>query len=109
MKRKPSRYFSAFIALIILAFFVKPMFEIGIFTGVGYLLAIFFAITKRYIFRRNIAFMIILGTLLSVVIGFLIPYALESYLGGDLITLGIFLLIIFLIYTKARKLKKGRR
>ena len=108
-KRKLSKARILF-EIIILIFFVKPMFNLNYFTGIFYIIAIMYAFWKKIIFRRkNISFMILLGTLLSYSAGLFIPIIIGNYLAGDIVSAAIMGFFALLIWLEARKLKKGKR
>jgi len=86
------------------------MFNLNFFTGIFYIFAILGAFWKKILFRRkSISWMIISGTFLSYLAGKLFPYFLGSYLAGDITSAVIIGLIMFYIWTKAKRLKKGKK
>ena len=103
-------FFGVILEVIILLIFIIPMFNLNFITGFFYIIAIFYAFSSGLITqRRNISWMIIFGTLLSYLAGRLIPYALGSYLAGDITSAVIIGILILYIWTKARKMKKGKK
>lgn len=109
-KKRELSTFRVILELIILALFVIPMFNLNLYTGIFYVITIILALYKGIIFRRkNIAIMIIIGTLLAYMAGLLIPYIIGSYLAGDIISALILALLALLIWSKGRKLKKGKK
>lgn len=86
------------------------MFNLNFITGIFYLIAVFYAFSSGLIAqRKNISWMIIFGTLLSYLAGRLIPHALGSYLAGDITSAVILGILILYIWTKARRMKKGKK
>jgi len=112
-KRKRSRGLNTFeivLEIIILILFVRLMFNINYITGILYLVAIGIALWKRILFRKkNIAWMIIIGTFLSYFAGKFIPYIFGNLLAGNIVSAIIIFVIAFLIWRKARKLKLGKK
>jgi len=112
-KRRKKRELSTLrvmIELIILIFFVVPFFYLHLLVGALYLITIGLAFYNRTIFqRKNISIMIIIGTLLAYFAGLLIRYAMGSYLTGNIISALILTILALLIWSKGRKLKKGKR
>ena len=83
------------------------MFGLNYFTGIFYIIAIIGAFWKKLIFKRkNIAWMIILGTLLAYLAGLLLPYIIGSYLAGDIVSAVIIAFIAILIWSKASRKKR---
>ena len=110
MAKKRQTFFGIFLEIIILIIFVKPMFNLNFFTGIFYILAILGAFWKKILFRKkSISWMIILGTFLSYLAGKLLPHLVGSYLAGDITSAVIIGLIMIYIWTKAKKLKKGKK
>ena len=86
------------------------MFNLNLVTGIIYLVAVIGAFYKKLIFRRkNIAWMIISGTILSYLARLLLPYVLGSYLAGDILSTLIIGAITLAIWIKAWNLKKGKK
>lgn len=108
-RSKVKKYFTASIEIIILLVFLPIIYNLGLFTFLGYLLAMFIAFKEKLIFKKNIAGLIILGTLLSILIGYLLPFALSNYNSGDYISASIMFILIVLIFVKSRNLKKGKK
>jgi len=96
--------------VIILAAFVFPMFRLNFVTGVLYVVAIIIAFWKGFIFKRKwVSIMIIFGTILSYFAGaYLLPWAVGSYLAGDITSAAIIAVIMIILWLKARNLKKGK-
>jgi hypothetical protein len=113
MAKKRSRKLNLFeivLELAILIVFTRLMFNINYVTGIFYLFAIGVAIWKGILFRKkNIAWMIILGTFLSYFAGLFIPYIVGSYLAGDIVSAIIILAVALLILGKAIRLKHGKK
>ncbi|HJX51040.1 MAG TPA: hypothetical protein VJ438_06275 [Candidatus Nanoarchaeia archaeon] len=109
MPKKRKNIFWIVIEIIILLIFIKPMFDLNIVTGIFYVFAIILAFWKGFIFRRRwVSWMIILGTILSYFAGaYLLPWALGSYLAGDIVSAVIVAVLLIYIWLKSRKLKKG--
>lgn len=86
------------------------MFSLGLITGIFYLVAITFAIFSGILFKRkNISWMIILGTVLSFMAGNFVLATYENAIAGDLVGAGVFGIIALLLWSKSRKLKKGKK
>ena len=109
-KKKRLSIFRILFELIILYLFSGLMFNLGYITGIFYLLAITMAIVNGVLFRKKgIAWMIILGTILTFFAGRLAISTLNTALAGDLVSAGIFLVVALFIWKKGRKLKKGEK
>ncbi len=86
------------------------MFSLGLFTGIMYLFSISLAVFNGVLFRKKgIAWMIIFGTMLTFLAGKFLLITLGSILAGNLLGGITFFLIAVFIWTKGRKLKKGKR
>ena len=86
------------------------MFRINFWVGVFYCITILISLWRGLIFKKkNIALMIIFGTLLSYLAGLLIPYVIGNYLAGDITSAAILFLLAFVIWIKGRKLKHGNK
>ena len=86
------------------------MFNLNPITGIVYIIALIGAFWKKLIFRKKgIAWMIIFGTLLSYIVGKFLPLLIGSYLAGDIISTIIIAILLFLIWKKGRKLRRGKR
>jgi hypothetical protein len=107
-KRKTKNLLIIFFELLILVIFAQLLLRFNLFiTFAFYLVAVGYAFYKKLIFKKkNIAFMIIFGTVLSYIAGTLLPYALGSYLAGDLISAGIIGALIIYLFYRGYKLKK---
>ena len=96
--------------LLILFIFIPAMFSLNIFTGIFYLIAIIGAFKRKLLFnKKNIAWMIIGGTILSYGAGLLFPYVLGNYLSGNIISAIIIGAIAIAIWFKGFKLKTGKK
>lgn len=97
------------IEIIVLALLLPVMFWVGLFTGIGYLLAIGFAIKSKILFRKKrMARLIILGTLLSTLAGILLFLALDQNTAGHATSAIIILAIAGYIWYKGFKMRRGR-
>jgi hypothetical protein len=109
-KKKRLGVFRIILELIVLYMFSGLMFSLGYITGIFYLVTISLAILTGVLFRRkNISWMIIFGTILSFIAGRLALTTLDNALAGDLIGTGVFGIVAFLLWDKARRLKKGKK
>lgn len=110
MKKNRLSSYRILLEIIILILFINPMFKINLFTGIFYLIAIGIAFWKKLIFKKkNISWMIILGTLLAYLAGLLIPIILGNYFAGDIISAVMIAILALFIWNKSRKLKKGKK
>ncbi len=110
MPRRKLNILEIFVEVIILVFFTRLMFNINYFTGIFYLIAIGIAVYKKILFRRKyIAWMIIGGTLLSYFASLFIPYVVGNYRAGNFVSAIILLILVLLIWRKARRLKLGKK
>lgn len=108
---KKRRITAVLIELIILGVFAGVLFYYNFrLTLIFYLIAVFLALFRGLIFRvKNISLMIIMGTILSYVAGILFWIALGSYMAGDITSAVILGLLIFYLFRKSMKLKKGKK
>lgn len=86
------------------------MFSLGNITGIFYLTTITLAVFSGILFRKkNISWMIILGTILSYFAGKYVLVTIGNALAGDLVGAGVFGIIALLLWSKGRKLKKTKK
>lgn len=98
-----------FFELIILILLIKPIFNLGLFTGIAYLFALFGAIFTGLFFRkRKIARFIVIGTFLGWIAGFAFKQAFYKYQENDVIGFSIIILLGFFIWYKGFKMRKGK-
>lgn len=110
MAKKRLSLLRIILEIIILYLFAGLMFQLGPITGIVYLIAITIAIFNGMLFRKkNIAWMIIFGTLLGFVAGLFFLLTLGNALGGDIIGAIIVFLIGFWIWRKGRYYRRGKR
>ena len=109
-RRKRLSVFRIVLEVIILYLFSGLMFSLGYITGIFYLVTITLALFSGILFKRkNISWMIIFGTMLSYLAGLLFWKALGSYLAGDITSAIILGILILYMWSKARRLKKGKK
>jgi len=106
---KQKNIFWILIEIIILVAFIIPFWNLNPITCILYVFAIILAFWKGFIFKRKwISWMIIFGTILSYFAGaYLLPWAVGSYLAGDITSAVIVALLMIYIWFKGRNLKKG--
>ena len=103
-------FLEIFIEIIILFFLINPMFRLGLFTGIAYLIALFGSVITGLFFRkRKMARLIVLGTLIGYFAGYLFSIALIEYDSNNLISFIIILGIALIIWYKGFKMRKGKR
>jgi len=109
-RKKRLSIFRILIEILILYLFSGLMFSLGYITGVFYLITITLAVFSGVLFRRkNISWMIILGTILSYFAGKFVLVTIGNALAGDLVGAFIFGIITLLLWSKGRKLKRGKK
>jgi hypothetical protein len=108
---KKRRVTAIVIELLILGVFAGILYRYNFrLTLFFYLIAVFLALFRGLIFRRkNISWMIIFGTILSYIAGILFWKALDNYFAGDIISAAILGLLIFYLFRKSMRLKKGKK
>ena len=109
-RRKKLSIFRIILEIIILYLFSGLMFSLGYITGIFYLVTITLALISGVLFRRkNISWMIIFGTILSYFAGNFIMVTIGNALAGDLVGTAVFGIIALLLWSKGRKLKRGKK
>ncbi len=109
-RRKRLSIFRIVLEIIILYLFSGLMFSLGYITGIFYLVTITLALFSGILFKRkNISWMIIFGTILSYFAGKYVLVTIGNALAGDLVGAGVFGIIALLLWSKGRKLKKGKK
>jgi len=107
--RKKRSIFGIIFELIILYLFSGLMFNLGLITGILYLVAITLAVFNGVLFRRRgIGFLIVFGTILTFIAGKLVFITIDNALAGDIVGAAIFLIIAIVIWIKGTKLKLGK-
>jgi hypothetical protein len=109
-RKKRLSVFRIILELIILYLFSGLMFSLGYITGIFYLVTITLALFSGILFKRkNISWMIILGTILSYFAGKFVLVTIGNALAGDIVGAAMFGIIALLLWSKGRKLKKGKK
>ena len=91
--------------ILILIVLIKPMFELGILTGVGYILAIVGSFQKGLFFRKKgMARMIVVGTILTYGASIIIKDNLKF---DNWLNFIIILILAVVIWIKGYLWKKG--
>jgi len=102
--------FEVFLEFIILGFLIKPMFNLGLFTGIAYLFALVGSILSGLFFRkRKMARFIVIGTLVGWGAGFIFKQAFYKYQANDPVSFLIVLVLAIVIWYKGFKMRKGKR
>ncbi|MBI3190684.1 hypothetical protein HYZ41_03190 [archaeon] len=93
------------IEIIVLIIFLQPMFSFGIFTGIGYIVAIVGAIRNGLLFKkRNMGRMVVGGTILTYVAGKIFFIAIGS---ENIVSIILIFVIASMFWLKGYFWKKG--
>lgn len=96
--------------IIILYIFAGIIFQLGLITGIVYLVAITLAIFNGLLFRKKyIAWMIIFGTILGFIASLFFFFTLGKVLTGDILGAVVVFIIAIYIWRKAKYYRRGKR
>ena len=89
------------IEIIILVLFLKPMFDLSVFTGIGYVIAIIGSLRNGYLFTKpKMGRLIVGGTILSYMASLLLPMMHQSFVSGNTFSFIIIVIIAVIIWIK---------
>lgn len=107
MNKKIRLYSRAIIEMTIAIVLGFLIWNLGIFTFIGYVLAFFGALRKKLFLRKKkMAIKLFIGTLLIYLAGLILPLIFESWKSGEFISGTLMFLFALYLWIRGRKTRK---
>jgi len=96
--------------ILVLILMIKPIFNLSVFTGIGYLIAIGGSIYHGTILKKkDFARYLFGGTIICYAAGTLLPNIITQFKSGEWLSFGLMSILAVYIWLKGYFLKKGKQ